>query len=105
MVAQESLSRIRTIVERAYADHFGAHETELTIKPFVDHYGYDMVDVIFVFDEMPPPPRMGGGELLDFQDQIRDAMLEEDLLIDTGFRYQLRAELEEAMAEATGYEP
>ncbi|MDE2974202.1 MAG: hypothetical protein OXU64_05675 [Gemmatimonadota bacterium] len=103
MVARESLSRIRTIAERAYADHFGAHQTELTLKPFVDHYGYDMVDIVFVFDEMPS--RMGGGELLDFQDQIRDAMLEEDLLIDTGFRYQLRAELEEAMAEATGCEP
>ena len=29
MVPQESLSRIRTIVERAYADHFGAHRTYL----------------------------------------------------------------------------
>ena len=104
MVAQESLSRIRTIVERAYADHFGAHETEMTLEPFVDHYGYDMVDVIFVFDEMPPPPRMGGGELLDFQEQIYNAMIEEDLLIDTGFRYHLRAELEEAMAEGTDHE-
>ena len=99
MVTQQSLSRIPgTIVERAYADHFGAHETELTIKPFVDHYGYDMVDVIFVFDEMPPPPRMGGKELLDFQAQVHDMMIAVDLLIDTGFQYHLRAELEEAMA-------
>lgn len=50
------------------------------------------------------PPRMGGGELLDFQAQVRDAMIEDDLLIDTGFRHHLRAELEEAMAEETGYE-
>ncbi len=97
MVPQESLSRIRTIVERAYADHFGAHQAELTLEPFVDNYGYDIVDVVFVFDEMPP--RFGGREIVDFEGQVDDEMLEEDLLIDTGFRYQLRAELEELMAE------
>ena len=97
MVPQESLSRIRAIVERAYADHFGAHQTELTLQPFVDHYGYDMVDVVFVFDEMPP--KSGGREIVDFEGQVDDEMIEEDLLIDTGFRYQLRAELEEMMAE------
>ena len=79
MVPQESLSRIRTIVERAYANHFGAHDTELTLEPFVDHYGYDMVDVVFVFDEMPP--RFGGREIVDFEGQVGDDMLEEDLLI------------------------
>ena len=97
MVAQESLSRIRTIVERAYADHFGAHGTEMTLEPFVDHYGYDIVDVVFVFDEISP--RFGGREIVDFEGQVGDEMLEEDLLIDTGFRYHLRAELEELMAE------
>ncbi len=97
MVPQESLSRIRAIVERAYADHFGVHRTELTLAPFLDHYGYDMVDVVFVFDEMPP--RFGGREIVDFEGQVGDEMLEADLLIDTGFRYQLRAELEELMAE------
>ena len=102
MVTQESLARIRTIVERAYADHFGEHEKELTLTQFVDHYGYDMVDVIFVFDEMPH--RMGGRELVDFEGQVDDEMIEEDLLIDTGFQYHLRAELEEAMAEGTSHE-
>ena len=97
MVPQESLSRIRTIVERAYADHFGAHETELTLEPFVDHYGLDIVDVVFVFDEMPP--RFGGREIVDFEGQVGDEMTEEELLIDTGFQYHLRAELEEALAE------
>ena len=97
MVPQESISRIRTIVERAYADHFGAHRTELTLEQFVDHYGYDIVDVIFVFDEMPP--RFGGREIVDFEWQVEEEMTEEDLLIDTGFRYQLRAELEELMVE------
>ncbi|MCY3807940.1 MAG: hypothetical protein OXG58_00630 [Gemmatimonadetes bacterium] len=97
MVPQESLSRIRTIVERAYADHFGAHRTEMTIEQFVDHYGYDMVYVVFVFDEMPP--RFGGREIVDFEGQVEDEMTEGDLFIDTGFHYHLRAELEEAMAE------
>ncbi|MXW16639.1 MAG: hypothetical protein F4123_04530 [Gemmatimonadetes bacterium] len=97
MVTQESLSRIRTIVEGAYAHHFGAHQTELTLEPFVDHYGYHMVDVVFVFDEMPP--RFGGREIVDFEGQVDDEMIEENLLIDTGFRYQLRAELDELMAE------
>ena len=97
MVPRESLSRIRTIVERAYANHFGTHRTELTLEPFVDHYGYDMVDVVFVFDEMPP--RFGGREIVDFEGQVGDEMTEEELLIDTGFRYQLRAELEELMEE------
>ena len=97
MVPQESLSRIRIIVERAYADHFGAHRTEMTIGQFVDHYGYDIVDVIFVFDEMPP--RFGGREIVNFEWQVEEEMTEEDLLIDTGFQYHLRAELEEALAE------
>ena len=102
MVTQESVARIRTIVERAYADHFGEHETELTLTPFVDHYGYDMVDVIFVFDEMPS--ELTGRVMVDFQGQVNDQMIEEDLLIDTGFEYHLRAELEEAMAEGNDYE-
>ena len=37
----------------------------ITGQPFVDHYGYDIVDVIFVFDEMPP--RFGGREIVDFE--------------------------------------
>ncbi|MDE2761868.1 MAG: hypothetical protein OXQ94_10935 [Gemmatimonadota bacterium] len=45
------------------------------------------------------PPRFGGREIVDFEGQVGDEMLEEDLLIDTGFQYHLRAELEELMAE------
>ena len=76
MVPQESLSRIRTIVERAYADHFCARRTEMTIGQFVDHYGYDIVDVVFVFDEMPP--RFGGREIVDFEGQVNEEMTEEE---------------------------
>ena len=97
MVTKDELARIRAIVEQAYAGQFGKREGDLTLKAWVDHYGYDIVEVAFVFDEMPPD--LGGQKMLDVRMQIDDGMMEEDLLIDTLFRFQLRAELEEAMRE------
>ena len=96
MVTQEDLTRIRSIVEKAYPYHFGNQERELTLEPHVDHYGYDVVDVVFVFEE---PPDLNGRLIVDFEGQVNDAMSEEDILIDTGFHYHLRAELEAIMAE------
>lgn len=97
MVTKDELARIRDIVERAYAGQFGRREGDLTLKAWVDHYGYDIVEVAFVFDEMPPD--LGGRKMLDCRGQVDDEMIEEDLLIDTLFRFQLRHELEEAMRE------
>ena len=97
MVTKEQLGRIRTIVERAFADQFGEHETDLTLEARVDHYGYDVVDVVFVFDETPPG--LGGRKSVDFRGQVDDEMVEQDLLIDTIYQFHLRAELEEAMRE------
>lgn len=97
MVSQESLDRIRTIVERAFADNFEGHETDLTLEARVDHYGYDIVDVVFVFDESPPG--LGGRKSVDFRGQVDDDMVEQGLLIDTAYQFHLRAELEEALRE------
>ena len=97
MVTKDELARIRAIVERAYAGQFGTREGDLTLDVWVDHYGYDIVEVAFVFDEMPP--ELGGQKMLDFRGQVDDEMIEGDLLIDTLFRFHLRAELEEAMRE------
>ena len=77
MVTQDDLARIRTIVEGAYANHFGDHETDLMLEARVDHYGYDVVDVVFLFDETPPG--LGGRKTVDFQGQIDDEMIEENL--------------------------
>ena len=97
MVTKDQLARIKVIVERAYADQFGKRDGDLTLDVWVDHYGYDIVEVAFVFDDMPP--ELGGQKMLDFRGQIDDEMIEEDLLIDTLYRFHLRAELEEAMRE------
>lgn len=97
MVTKDQLARIRIIVERAYANQFGERDGELTLDAWVDNYGYDIVEVAFVFDEMPL--ELGGQKMLDFRGQIDDEMIEEDLLIDTLYRFHLRAELEEAMRE------
>lgn len=100
MVTQDDLARIRTIVEGAYADHFGDHKTDLILEARVNHYGYDVVDVVFLFDETPTG--LGGRKTVDFQGQIDDEMIEEDLLIDTIFEYHLRAELEAVVEEQGG---
>ena len=63
----------------------------------MDHYGIDVVHVVFVFDETPPG--LGGRKSVDFRGQVDDDMLAEDLLIDTIYQFHLRAELEEAMRE------
>ena len=63
----------------------------------MDHYGYDVVDVVFVFDEAPPG--LGGRRTLDFKGEVNDQMVEQELLIDLIFEFHLRAELEAAMAE------
>ena len=97
MVKRDEVARIRTIVERAYRHHFGAHETDLMLEARVDHYGYDVVDVVFVFDEVPPG--VGGRKPLDFKGQVNDQMVEEELLIDLIFEFHSRTELEEVMAE------
>ena len=97
MVTKEELARIRVIVERAFSDQIGKREGDLTLDVWVDQYGYDIVEVAFVFEDMPR--ELGGQRMLDFRGQVDDEMIEEDLLIDTVFRFHLRAELEEAMSE------
>jgi len=97
MVSKEELTGIKDIVERAFADHFGEHEVKITLEPWVDHYGYDIVDVVFVFDEMPSELR--GRKSRAFRGQIDGEMVGRKLLIDTLFRFHLREELEEAMRE------
>ena len=97
MVTKEQLGRIRAIVERAFADQFGDSKTDVTLEAYVDHYGIDVVHVVFVFDETPPG--LGGRKSVDFRGQVDDEMLAEDLLIDTIYQFHLRAELEEAMRE------
>lgn len=97
MVKKNELKRIRTIVERAYHHHFGNHQTDLMLEARVDHYGYDVVDVVFVFDEVPPG--VGGRKTLDFKGQVNDQMVEEELLIDLIFEFHSRTGLEEVMAE------
>ncbi|MDE2794734.1 MAG: hypothetical protein OXL34_07950 [Gemmatimonadota bacterium] len=95
MVSKEELTGIKDIVERAFADHFGEHEVKITLEPWVDHYGYDIVDVVFVFDEMPSELR--GRRMQEFHVQFDEEMIARNLLIDTLFRFHIREELEEAM--------
>lgn len=97
MASKEELTGIRDIVERAFAGHFGEHDMEITLEPWVDHYGYEIVDVVLVFDEMPSELR--GRRMEEFRGQIDDEMVDRNLLIDTLFRFHLREELEEAMRE------
>ncbi|MCY4572164.1 MAG: hypothetical protein OXF01_05125 [Gemmatimonadetes bacterium] len=97
MVTRENLARIRTIVERVYADHFGEHPTDLTLTPRVDHYGYDVVDVVFVSEETPPG--LGGRKSVEFRGQVNDQMVENEVFIDLIFEFHLRAELEAVIAE------
>ena len=97
MVTREDLARIRTIVERVYADHFGEHPTDLTLTPRVDHYGYDVVDVVFVSEETPPG--LGGRKSVEFRGQVNDQMVEDEIFIDLIFEFHLRAELEAVIAE------
>ncbi len=97
MVAREDIARIKTIVERVYADHFGEHDTDLTLRARVDHYGYDVVDVVFVSEEAPPG--LGGRKSVEFRGQVNDQMVEEGVLIDLIFRFHLREELEAVIAE------
>ncbi|MDE2875471.1 MAG: hypothetical protein OXU69_04675 [Gemmatimonadota bacterium] len=97
MVSKEELTGLGEIVERAFVDHFGEHAVEITLDPWVDHYGYDIVDVVFVFDEMPSGLR--GRKSREFRGQIDDEMVDLNLLIDTLFRFHLWEELEEAMRE------
>ncbi|MXX72107.1 MAG: hypothetical protein F4106_05660 [Gemmatimonadetes bacterium] len=101
MVKKNELARIRCIVEGAYQDHFGAHQTDLMLEARVDHNGYDVVDVVFVFDE--EPPGLGGRKTLDFKGQVNDQMVEDELLIDLIFEFHLRSELEETMAEQAAW--
>lgn len=100
MVTRENLARIRTIVERVYADHFGEHPTDLTLTPRVDHYGYDVVDVVFVSEETPPG--LGGRKSVEFRGQVYDEMGREDIFIDLIFRFHVREELEAVLAEQAG---
>lgn len=37
MASKEELTGIRDIVERAFAGHFGEHDMEITLEPWVDH--------------------------------------------------------------------
>lgn len=97
MVKKDELERIRTIVEGAYDHHFGKHRTDLMLEARVDHYGYDVVDVVFVFDEVPPG--VGGRKTLDFKGQVNDQMVAEELLIDLIFEFHTRTALEEVKAE------
>ena len=97
MVTREDLARIRSIVERVYADLFGEHETDLTLRARVDHYGYDVVDVVFVSDDAPPG--LGGRKSVEFRGQVNDEMVEQGILIDLIFRFRLREEIEAVLAE------
>ena len=97
MVTREDIARIRSIVECVYADLFGEHETDLTLKARVDHYGYDVVDVVFVSDDAPPG--LGGRKSVEFRGQVNDEMVEQGILIDLIFRFRLREELEAVLAE------
>lgn len=101
MVKGDEVARIRTIVERAYRHHFGAHETDLTLEAGVGYYGHDIVHVVFVFDESPPG--LGGRKTVAFKGRVSDEMDEAGLLIDPVFEFHLRSELEEAMAEQANW--
>ena len=104
MVTKEDLAKIRTIVECVYAELFGGHETDLTLTGRVDHYGYDVVDVVLLSDETPPG--LGGRRSVEFRGRVNDRMVEEGVLIDLIFRFRLREEVEAVMAEqAAGYAP
>lgn len=100
MVTREDLARIRTIVERVYADYFGEHETDLNLKARVDHYGYDVVDVVFVSEETPPG--LGGRKSVEFRGQVYDEMRREGIFMDLIFRFHVREELEAVLAEQAG---
>ncbi len=54
-----------------------------------------------MFDESPAG--LGGRKTLDFQGQVNDEMLAEDLLIDPIIEFHLRSELEEMMAEQANW--
>jgi len=106
LVRKTELAAIEQIVDKAWRDHFGSHPVEIRLEPGTDFlYGDDLVEIYVIFETLPT--RLGGPDWenfrgrksLDFKEQIDDMMVEQELFVDTVFRYGLHEDFEPAVAE------